>query len=926
MKKFLIVLSIVLLLIISCDSNLDESINKGKLSSTTVTITLQNTEDDRTVMPDHLEAADSYEATLTSTDNRETRSYKSSVNSGETTISFDEVEIGSYKIDVVGTLNGQTVSRGSSTIIVSATTTNKATVQLESVVDEGTGSVSILIDWSEAAAIDGYFKDMYDYGPFTFEFYKREELSDGTTQDTLLADPQTAEKGVKSYTFNADNVPVSKGFIGFFKIKSENALVMELGFASFQIYAGQTSTPDENDKDLFKITQSNAPTYPNGVSVSAAYGANDPETEITLTFVVRGSSGNDLYSSIAVALYETKTGNAVASATIPVEVKDGEKTLDYTFTGLTSGVSYTAKVVGTTLRGKETEMSSATASTKVLVTGLTVSGTLPKDALTYDEKIALSAAITPSNATIGDVTWSVSDKSVLSLTQINNNALIYGKKPGKATISVQTKDALRDGSYAYTELGEVSVILSTPTPTVTTDITSETKQSYITVMWDSINYADNYEVWRSVNGGDATKVDTVVTTAYDDYDLVAGCSYAYSVKAKSSQYDGTDFTPDSALSELSEAYTPIKPDITLVQPTLENFVLQIYEGEDIVPGEITVTPEKKHTISIPKKVEGTTSTEWYVNGKFVKSGLSVELSSSMSQVQGMDADANTLTLVVTTEDGLKYSKSIYFRVVAVLDEGVADLKLLNKETSSNFSSYQTNCYYIPTTASLSIKTEVLPVDATIKTLSYESSDTAVAEIDTNGSVTIKKNGTVTFTVTSTSGHTKTATVTFFTEITQERILHYVTNYLKTPIENADKKFGYDWWYLTEKSYSENGVNCKRNSTASIYTQESNGYIRINSGTTVNAGDYGTFTMNTTQDIKVWAKDCGTKGYHDADNLQYVGYNKEGCIHVDLPYGQGSATITFDAQLDYLDSNSGTYRVKMTNKNDQTFAYSSYKLK
>lgn len=925
MKKFIFVLSLVLLLFISCDNSLDEALSDGKIPSATVTITLESETDSRTIKPDHLEAAESYEATLTSTDNREARSYKSNVEAGNTTISFDDVEIGSYKIDVVGLLNGQSVSRGSSSIIVSATTTNKATVQLESVLDEGTGSISILIDWSEASTIDGYFKDMYDYGPFTFEFYKREELGDGTTKDTLLSDPQTAEKGVTSYTFNCGNIPVSKGFIGFFKIKSGDALVMELGFASFQIYAGQTSTPDDNDKDLFKITQSNAPTYPNGVSVSAEYGDNDPETEITLTFAVRGSKGNDLYSSINATLYETKTGNEISNATIPVEIEEDQNTIDYTFTGLSSGVSYTAKVIGTTLRGKETEESYATASTKVLVTGLTVSGTLPEEAITYDGKIALSASVTPSNATIGDVTWSVSDKDVLSLSQINNNALIYGKKPGKATISVQTKDALRGGSYAYTELGEVSVILSTPTPTVTTDITSETKQSYITIMWDSINYADNYEIWRSVNGGEATKLTSVITTSYDDGDLVAGYSYSYSVKAKSSLYDGTDFTPDSAFSALSDSYTPIAPDITLIQPTLENFVLQIYEGEDIVPGEITVTPNEKHTISIPAKVEGTVNTVWYVNGKFVKSGLSVELSSDMAQVQGMDADANTLTLVVTTEDGLKYSKSIYFRVVAVLDEGVADLKLLNNNTSSNFSSYQTNCYYIPTTASLSIKTEVLPVDATIKTLNYTSSNTDVAEIDTKGNVTIKKNGTVTFTVTSASGHIASARVTFYKEITQERILYYVTNYIKGPLTAADNSFGHDWWYLTEKTYSAGGVNIARNNTASIYTQKSNGYIRIDSGTSVNAGDYGTLTMKTSSDIRVWAKDCGSKGYHDDDNLQYIGYNKEGSIYIDLPYNQGNATITFDEQLNYLGGNSGKYRVKMTNKSDATFDYSSYKL-
>lgn len=905
-KKIILVVISVLLIFTSCDTTPEN--NNVESTTGKVSITMGNDSAYRTVKPEEFIEADTYKAELTP-EKGEGKSYSSSAAKGEA-ITFDSVLVGSYKVSVTGYTNGQKTAEGSSNLSVSANTTNTTTVHLSAVSDEGTGSISIDIDWSEAVKDEGYFRDMWSEGPFTLAFYKREQTGDSTYTDTLLGS-QTAVNGATHYTFKADDIAVSKGFIGFFKILSGDELVMELGFCSFQIYAGQISLVDENDSETFKVTQSNAPQSADKVNAELTYGTADPETELTLTITARGTKGNALFRSVNAVLYETSTGDKVAEALIDTVslLKDEEDTVSYTFTSLTSGKKYTAFLTGTTTRGKETETTSVSGSTKVLVTGLTVSGEIPDGTLSYDDKLTFTSSVTPSNASIKDVVWSVSDESILNYTQINNSVIIYGKKPGKASISVSSLDALKDGTYAGKDLGEVKVILATPEASVTTEVSDETSQTYVSVEWSTVPYADNYEVWRSVDGEESVLLDTVKDkTTYKDEDITAGSSYSYSVKAKSTADESGEY--DSKMSALTDAFTPLKPTITLVQPTLENLKLQIVDGKDTVPSDITVTPEEPVTLKIPQKIEGAETLEWYVNGIFVNTGVSVELKSAMKQVEGMDSDANTLTLAAVTKDGTRYSKSIYFRVVAVKDTGVKEFSI--KE-------------YVPTTEKdISIKTTVLPVDATIKTLNYSSSNPDVADVDKDGNVTVKGYGTTTFTVTSVSGFTTSKTVTFYNPITDSTIMSLVTNWLKGEINSANTKFGGDWWPgETPNEYSNTGIEISSPENA----KQSSGKIKI-SNKSLSSQTMGTIVISTTADIRLWAEDDDgfwTQGYLGTDPLRYVGYGNSGAIRVTLPYNQGTAEITITSQIDVYKKNSGQYTLTLPDGSKHTYSYSQYPL-
>lgn len=891
---WVIITATLALLLAGCEVTLIET------ETAVVMLSIDDRSRTRTVTPNSFTPADSYSAEL----KNDSDTYRAETDGSS--ITFESVKTGSYTITVTGTLNGQKVSEGTGSITVNANAENTATVQLEAVENAGTGTVSVTFDWSEAVKTEGFFKDMYNQGEFTFEFYRRDTNEDGSTTDTLLTAPQKASLTATSYTFTADDIPASEGFNGFFKIKQGDELVMDFGFAVFNVYAGQISVADKNDENTFKITATNAPVYASSIHFTAEYGSEDPETTVTVSVTGRGSDKKVLYKTVSVTLYDAASESVVSKVSLNGEIEDSANFITHTFTGLTSGKKYRVEVIGTTKRGKKTNTSSADVTTKVLVTGIKADE-ITSQTLSYNSSLSLTADVLPADATINTVEWSTDNSESLSLVPMGNELLAFGNKPGFATLTVSSTDAMKNGEKAVKTLGTVKVILATPEVIITTEKDSGTAQSYLSLTWTAVEWADTYEIWRSVNDGEAVFLAETENDVYDDKDITAGYSYSYKVKAKT-KLSTAECSYDSAFSTLSDSFTPVKPTITLVQPKMESLKLQIVEGTSPSPEDITVTPSKPAVLTTGA-IEGAVSMEWYVNGKFVKKGTSVELTSSMPQVQDMDADSNALTLVATDADGKKSSATIYFRVVAVEDTGVEEFALSQ--------------YIEVGTAGLSIKTNVLPYDATIQSITYSSSDTSVATVDSSGNITILKNGSVTFTATSVSGYKTEKTTTFYNAVTEETLMSLVTGWLKTELNAANNSFKYgawehDWWTPSGQTYTNTGITIKTSSGGS----QSAGSLTISNKTLGNSST-GTITASTRTALSLWAKNGGGAGNLGTDPLQYVAHDGTGVISLELPYGQGTATITFPTQLDVINK-SGTYKIYMSRNNtSKTYSYSQY---
>lgn len=877
MKKFLLILLAISALLISCSAPGADS--KEAYSDVSIGTYIVKS---RTIAPSDVTSPGYYSATLSNSDSVYT------AESADGTLHFSNVFIGDYKISVFGfdRKDGMLVwkSSGEDTIRVSAKGENKASVAMSLVDTEGTGTVKVTLDWAEAVSTAGLVQDAYEASAFSFELVEISEDGEKIAYPIVSAEYKATE-----YTYVNDSVHASSGFTGYFNIYYEKDgkmfLLMQSASAVFQVYAGQTSVPDDSDAELFVITASNMPDYANPSDFSLSYGKANPETSITVTWDDRK------YEEVYISCSNGESVTVDASS------------LSYTFENLEKATPYTFSFRAKTGLGKETREITKSLSTKVFVSSISYDeGLLPDSYITSGSSFNLSAAVYPSNATVQKVLWETSDPDVLeAVSSSDSSAVFYAKKPGMVTIKVTSYDKGIDGStIEYSSEKAVSVHLSSPSaPEIIAEDNEISKD--IIVSWSSVQYASSYELYR--NGELYKSIDEC---EYRDSAIMAGSSYAYSVKATNNDLITDGFDPSSEMSSLSESLTPVVPTITLITPVISNMKLEISAGEEIGKGAITVTPDDPVIMNIPEPIDGAAEYAWFINGILKKASSdfaevnAITLSSDMPEVQDYDKDANSIMLRVKDSDGRYHSASAYFRVILVKDTGV---------------EISMDDYYPTTVSSLRLNASVLPSDATMRTLSYSSSADDIASIDSDGLITVKRYGTVVFTATSSSGASESKSIRFYDPITDAvALLEIVNADLYEALHNADSQYKGDWWQVSSETYSANGYTIKTPSGTSQRT----GSIAISSHP-IASDEYGDFSISTSSDIAVWAQNKGAAGYLGTDPLCYVGYNNTGSIVVTLPYDQGKATIGFNS-VKVCDGKSGSFTVSMPGQEAVTISY------
>ena len=871
MKRILLIILAISAFLISCcipDSDPKETYSSVSIGTYIVK--------ERTIAPSDVTSPGYYTATLTGADSV----YTSDSDNG--ILQFSNVLIGEYRISVSGfdRKNGLLIwkSSGEDTIRVSAKGENKASVAMSLIDSEGTGTVKVTLNWADAVSTSGLVKDAYEISAFSFELVEVKE--DGSKISYPIA---SAEYKATEYTYVNESIPASSGFTGYFNIYYEKDgkrfLLMQSASAIFQVYAGQTSVPDDSDAELFIITSSNMPDYANPSDFSLSYGKDNPETSITVTWEDRR------YEEVYISCSNGEAVTVDASA------------LSYTFENLEKATGYTFSFKAKTGLGKETKEITKSLSTKVFVSSISYDeDSLPSSYISSGSSFGLSAAIYPQNATVQKALWETTDHDILeAVPSSDSSAVFYAKKPGVVTVKVTAYDKGIDGStIEYSSEKEVYVHLSSPAaPDVIAEENEISKDIIIT--WPSVQYASSYDLYRN---GELYK--STAECEYRDSAIMAGVTYSYSVKAVNENLIADGFDPTSAMSLSSEPLTPVVPTITLLTPVISSMKLEIRAGEEIEKGAITVTPDDPVVMNIPEPIDGAVEYAWFINGILKKSSTdfaevnAIALSSDMPEVQDYDKDANSIMLRVKGSDGRYYSASAYFRVILVKDTGV---------------SIAMEDHYPTTISSLSFNAQVLPSDATMRTLSYSSNNEEVASIDSDGLITVRKYGTAVFTATSTSGAAASKTIRFYDPITDSRtLLNLVNAALYKALHNADSRFDGDWWPGTSsKSYTGDGYTVKSPSG----TKQSSGSINISSSV-ISSEEYGDFSISTGSGIAVWAKDGGNwaeSGYLGTDPLCYVGYNNTGVIVVTLPYDQGKATIGLNSVKVY-DGKSGSFTVSM----------------
>ena len=335
--------------------------------------------------------------------------------------------------------------------------------------------------------------------------------------------------------------------------------------------------------------------------------------------------------------------------------------------------------------------------TTVAVTGVS----LNKSSMTLTEggSETLTASVAPSNATNTGVSWSSSNTGVATV----NGGQVTAVKAGTATITVTTADGNK---------------------TATCSVTVEAKKVAVTGVKFDIEALELTE-------GETGTIKVTVEPA-----------------------DATDKKVNWTSSN-PEVVTVADGVVTAVAPGTATIIATTADGGKTVTCNVTINPKPVPVEDVSVEVETVEIAEGETAAIVVKitpddaTVKDVTFSSSDETVATVDENGNitavgpgTATITITTADGGKTATcevTVNPKVVPV--EGIA----FTKEQVSVVEGEKVLLYVSFT-----------PKNASDKRVTWSSSDTGVATVDTKGNVTGVKPGTATITVTTTDGG-KTAT-------------------------------------------------------------------------------------------------------------------------------------------------------------------------
>jgi uncharacterized protein YjdB len=349
-----------------------------------------------------------------------------------------------------------------------------------------------------------------------------------------------------------------------------------------------------------------------------------------------------------------------------------------------------ATITVTTKDGGKTAQCTVTVTSTIAVTGVTLNQSTLN--LTVGGTTTLTATVAPANASNKAVTWTSSDNNVATV----NNGAVSAVAAGTATITVTTADGNKMAACTVTvnpaNSGDVAV----------TGVTLD--QSTL-----SLTAGDTATLTATVAPADAT--NKAVTWTSSDIGIATVTDGAVSAVAVGTATITVTTEDGGKTAQCTVTVTPV---IAVTGVTLQATL-------SLAAGAIgTLTATVQPTNATNKAVTWTSSDN---NVATVNNGAITAVG------------AGSATITVTTADGGKTAQCTV--TVTVIDvTGVA----LNK-TSLSLIVGETE----------TLTAEFTPPNATNKTVSWSSDDSAIVTVSETGLVTPVKSGTTTITVTTDDG-------------------------------------------------------------------------------------------------------------------------------------------------------------------------------
>ncbi len=331
--------------------------------------------------------------------------------------------------------------------------------------------------------------------------------------------------------------------------------------------------------------------------------------------------------------------------------------------------------------------------------------------IAVNQTFQLSPTITPNNATNQTVTWQSSNTAVAT---VDTNGLVTALVAGNTTITVTTADGNNTATATITvENPVIAVTGISISPTAQTLVLTQSPSVQLTPTITPNNATNQTVTWKSSNTAVATVDTNGLVTA-----LAAGKTIVKAVTADGNNTATATITVENPII----AVTGIS-----ISPTAQTLVLTQSPSVQLTP---TITPNNATNQTVTWKSSNTAVATVDTNG------LVTALAAGKTIVKAVTADGNnTATATITVENP----------VIAVTGISISPTAQTLVLTQS---------------PSVQLTRTITPNNATNQTVTWKSSNTAVATVDTNGLVTALAAGkTIVKAVTIDGEREATATIT-----------------------------------------------------------------------------------------------------------------------------------------------------------------------
>ncbi|MCM1543810.1 MAG: Ig-like domain-containing protein [Ruminococcus sp.] len=515
-------------------------------------------------------------------------------------------------------------------------------------------------------------------------------------------------------------------------------------------------------------------------------------TIITATSKDSGLSADCMVEVVQLATgvsinYTSLTLQAGASKTLTASVKPStasDKTIKWSSSNkkiatVNSKGKVTAVAAGTATITAKSGDGKALATCRITVKQPVTSLTLSKKTvyIGVNKSYTIKATVKPTNASDKTVKWSTSDKSVVTVT---SKGVVKGVKLGKATITATAQSGKVVAKCTVQvvkpvtgiKLNKISVTVNVGKSFTLTPTVSPKDATVKTVKWTSSNTSI-----ATVNskGKVTTKKPgyAEITATTNDGSFKATCSVNSRRPLKGISFAKTSVTAEvGKTTKLSVTFNPKDATNKTLTWKSSNTSIAKVSSNGTVTGvkkgtaKITATSadgsfKATCTVKVVKKVTSVklnqTSIVLYLDKRTTlkatvapsdASNKNVTWTSSSSSIAKVDADGNitplktgTTTITVKTADGGKTAKC------TVKVEKAAKTIKLNKASLAMIAGN-----------SSTLTATITPSDTTNKKVTWTSSNTSIATVNSSGVVKALKGGTVTITAKTSNGLTAKCTV------------------------------------------------------------------------------------------------------------------------------------------------------------------------